>query len=163
TEKLDPFKDLVAERIFVTSKDGTKLPMFVLHQKGIPLNGNNPTILSAYGGFGIGSPPHSHRELAPFFRRGGVFAWADLRGGDEYGEAWHDGGRLGNKQNSFDDFVASAEALIAAGYTRPEKLGIMGQSNGGLLVSAAITERPDLFRAAKISVPLTDMLRYDTS
>ncbi len=147
------------ERLFATSRDGTRVPMFVLSRAGDP-PGPRPTVLYGYGGFNVNqTPAFSSRALA-FVERGGVWASAVLRGGGEYGEEWHRGGMLDRKQNVFDDFVACAERLIEGGVTTPEHLGILGGSNGGLLVAAALTQRPELFRAAVSLVPLTDMLRY---
>ena len=146
--------------IFYESKDGTKVPMYVIHKKGIVLDGNNPTILTGYGGFGLGMSPYFVKTLLPWLARGGVYAHAGIRGGDEYGEEWHRAGMLDKKQNVFDDFIAAAEYLIDVGYTKPDRLAIMGGSNGGLLVGAAMTQRPELFRVVVCSVPLLDMLRY---
>lgn len=145
---------------FYTSKDGTRVPIFVVHKKGIQLDGTNPTLLYGYGGFNIGISPSFVGSWASFINRGGVFAQAGIRGGDEYGEAWHQDGMLLNKQNTFDDFVAAAEYLMEEGYTSREKLAIYGGSNGGLLIGAVITQRPDLYRAAICAVPLLDMIRY---
>lgn len=145
---------------FYTSKDGTKVPIFLIHKKGIKLDGTNPTLLYGYGGFNIGMSPRFVGTWASFVNRGGVYAIAAIRGGDEYGEAWHQDGMLFKKQNCFDDFIAAGEYLISEGYTNTEKLAIYGGSNGGLLVGAVITQRPDLFKAAICAVPLLDMIRY---
>ncbi len=153
-------KDIVADIKFYESKDGTRVPIFVMHKKGITLNGNNPTLLYGYGGFNIGMSPSFVGLPATFINRGGVYAIACIRGGDEYGESWHEDGMLLNKQNGFDDFIAAAEYLIAEGYTNSERLGIRGGSNGGLLIGAMVTQRPDLFKAAICAVPLLDMVRY---
>jgi prolyl oligopeptidase len=148
------------KQVWYESKDGTKVPMFVVHKKGLSLDGNNPTILYGYGGFDISMTPFFSATLFPWFEAGGVFAVANLRGGGEFGNAWHEAGMLDKKQNVFDDFIAAAEHLIEAGYTRPERLGCAGGSNGGLLTGAVLTQRPDLFSAVVVDVPLLDMLRY---
>jgi prolyl oligopeptidase len=142
------------------SRDGTSIPMFLVHRKGLPRDGRNPTLLYGYGGFNISLTPAFAARVAPFLERGGVFAEVNLRGGAEYGEAWHRAGMLDKKQNVFDDFIAAAEHLVREKVTSPERLAISGRSNGGLLTSAALTQRPDLFRAAISGVPLTDMVRY---
>ena len=147
---------------FFTSKDGTKVPMFITYKKGITLNGNNPTLLYGYGGFNIPSTPGFSISNAFFLEQGGVYAVVNLRGGNEYGEAWHKGGMLQNKQHVFDDFIAAAEFLIKTKYTNPQKLAIRGGSNGGLLVGAAMTQRPELFKVAIPQVGVMDMLRYHT-
>lgn len=148
------------KQVWYESKDGTKISMFLIHRTGLELNGKNPTILYGYGGFNISMTPRFSATLFPWFESGGVYAVANLRGGGEYGEAWHRAGMLDKKQNVFDDFIAAAEWLIDHGYTKPEHLGVAGGSNGGLLVGAAITQRPDLFSAAICGVPLLDMIRY---
>jgi prolyl oligopeptidase len=148
------------KQVFYESKDGTRVSMFVAHKKGLALDGARPTILTGYGGFNISETPMFSATLFPWFEDGGVYALPNLRGGGEYGDAWHEAGMLGEKQNVFDDFVAAAEWLIANRYTNPGKLAIAGGSNGGLLTGAAITQRPDLFAAAIVAVPLLDMLRY---
>ncbi|HKQ97789.1 MAG TPA: prolyl oligopeptidase family serine peptidase [Candidatus Polarisedimenticolia bacterium] len=145
---------------FFPSKDGTRIPMFVVMKKGRPLDGNAPTILYGYGGFNVSQTPDFSRSLVWWLERGGVYAEAQLRGGGEYGEAWHRAGMLDKKQNVFDDFLAAARYLVAAKYTKPERLAVYGGSNGGLLVGAAITQGPDLFHAAVCAVPLLDMVRY---
>lgn len=145
---------------FYTSKDGTRVPIFVMHKKGVTLDGNNPTLLYGYGGFNVGMSPSYVGLAATFINRGGVYAIACIRGGDEYGEKWHEDGMLTKKQNCFDDFIAAGEYLIAEGYTNTDKLAIRGGSNGGLLVGAMVTQRPDLFKAAICAVPLLDMIRY---
>ncbi len=147
-------------QVHYPSKDGTRIPMFLLHRRGIARDGSNPTLLTAYGGFNISLGPAYRAALPAWLERGGVFALPNLRGGGEFGEAWHQAGMRGNKQNVFDDFIAAAEWLVAEGYTAPERLGISGGSNGGLLVGAALTQRPDLFRAVVCQVPLLDMVRY---
>lgn len=153
-------KDIESKMVFYPSKDGTKIPMFIVSKKGVKLDGTNPTILYGYGGFNIAMGPGFIGTTASFINRGGVYAVACLRGGNEYGEKWHQEGMLFKKQNTFDDFIAAAEYLIAEKYTNPEKLAIKGGSNGGLLVGATVTQRPELFRAAICAVPLLDMIRY---
>lgn len=152
--------DYETRRVFVTSKDGTRLPMFVTHRRGLPLDGSNPTLLYAYGGFKISLTPGFSPQTMGFLERGGVFAQPSLRGGFEYGEAWHRAGMRENKQNVFDDFIAAAEWLIENEYTQPAKLAIYGGSNGGLLVGAVMTQRPELFGAALPAVGVLDMLRF---
>jgi prolyl oligopeptidase len=147
-------------QVWFTSKDGTKVPMFVFHKKGLALNGKNPTLLSGYGGFNISMTPSFAGDRYLWLEHGGVFAVANLRGGSEFGEDWHRAGMLDKKQNVFDDFIAAAEYLIAQKYTDKDHLAIRGGSNGGLLVGVAFTQRPDLFRAVVCAVPLLDMLRY---
>jgi prolyl oligopeptidase len=134
--------------------------MFLVHKKGLKLDGRNPTLLTGYGGFRVSSTPNFSSRAAVWVEGGGVYALANLRGGGEFGEAWHKAGMLDKKQNVFDDFIGAAEWLIQNKYTRPEKLCISGGSNGGLLVGAALTQRPELFGAVVCSVPLLDMLRY---
>lgn len=148
------------EQQWYTSKDGTKVSMFVVSKRGIALDGRNPTLLTGYGGFSASMTPWYSPDLFAWLERGGVYALPNLRGGGEYGEGWHQAGMREHKQNVFDDFIAAAEHLIAAGYTQPKHLGIRGGSNGGLLVGAAMTQRPDLFGAVVCSVPLLDMVRY---
>lgn len=147
-------------QIFFTSKDGTKVPMFVSHKKGLKLDGKNPCYLYGYGGFQINLTPSFNTSAAMFMEQGGVYCVVNLRGGSEYGERWHKEGMLENKQNVFDDFIAAAEYLIAHGYTSSEKLAIAGGSNGGLLVGACMTQRPDLYAVALPAVGVMDMLRY---
>ena len=148
------------QQVWLTSRDGTRLPMFLIHRAGLARDGARPTVLYGYGGFDISMVPVFLRGAHVLLEAGGVFAMANLRGGGEFGEAWHRAGMLDRKQNVFDDGIAAAEWLIAEGYTRPERLAVQGASNGGLLVGAMITQRPDLFRAAVCQVPLIDMLRY---
>ncbi|HEU4648559.1 MAG TPA: prolyl oligopeptidase family serine peptidase [Gemmatimonadales bacterium] len=142
------------------SRDGTPITMFLVHPRGLALDGNNPTYLTGYGGFNVSMTPGFSRSLLLWLEQGGVVAIPNLRGGGEYGETWHQAGMLANKQNTFDDFIAAAEWLIANGYTRPGRLAASGGSNGGLLMGAVLTQRPDLFRAVVVQVPLLDMLRY---
>jgi len=142
------------------SKDGTRVPMFIVNKKGVKKDGRNPTLLTAYGGFNVSLTPSFSRTAYLWMEHGGVYAVANLRGGAEFGEDWHRAGMLGNKQNVFDDMIAAAEHLIAEKYTDKDHLAIQGGSNGGLLMGAMITQRPDLFRAVVCQVPLLDMLRY---
>ncbi|MFL5304049.1 MAG: prolyl oligopeptidase family serine peptidase [Polyangia bacterium] len=148
------------ERVMVTSRDGTRLPLFLAHRKGVPRDGSRPAVLYGYGGFAINMLPTWTPSAIPFLERGGVYAVAVLRGGGEYGEDWHRAGMLDKKQNVFDDFIAAGTWLVDHRVTRPQHLAISGGSNGGLLVGAALTQRPDLFRAVVCKVPLADMLRY---
>lgn len=145
---------------FVTSKDGTKFPIFIAHKKGLKLDANNPTILYGYGGFNVSETPNYRVTAATWIKLGGVYVSASIRGGGEYGGAWHDAGTKLKKQNVFDDFIAAAEWLIANKYTQPAKLAINGGSNGGLLVGAVVNQRPDLFGAAVPQVGVMDMLRF---
>lgn len=148
------------KQVWFESKDKTKVPMFIVHKKGLKLDGNNPTFLTGYGGFNISRTPAFSATAVAWIEQGGVYALPNLRGGGEFGKAWHEAGKLDKKQNVFDDFIAAAEFLIKEKYTRPEKLAIAGGSNGGLLVGAFITQRPELCRAALCAVPLLDMVRY---
>ena len=159
TPGIDPSGYEVAQ-IWYTSKDGTKVPMFVFHKKGLALNGKNPTLLTGYGGFNVSLTPTFSGGRYLWLEHGGVYAVANLRGGAEFGEDWHRAGMLDKKQNVFDDFIAAAEFLISDKITDKEHLAIQGGSNGGLLMGAMITQRPDLFRAVVCQVPLLDMLRY---
>jgi prolyl oligopeptidase len=157
---IDPVQLQIEQRWF-NSKDGTRVPMFVVSRKGLALNGRNPTLLSGYGGFNVGRTPFFNRNvMLLLLEHGGVYVDVQLRGGNEFGEDWHRAGMLGQKQNVFDDFIAAAEYLIAEKYTDADHLAIQGGSNGGLLMGAALTQRPELFRAVVCQVPLLDMLRY---
>jgi prolyl oligopeptidase len=148
------------KQVFFTSKDGTKVPMFLTYKKGMKLDGNNPTLIYGYGGFNIPSTPGFSVSNAFFMEQGGIYAVVNLRGGSEYGEKWHKAGMKENKQNVFDDFIGAAEYLIKEKYTNNQKIAIRGGSNGGLLVGAAMTQRPDLFKVAIPQVGVMDMLRY---
>lgn len=152
--------DFVTKQVFYTSKDGTKIPMFIMHKRGLVLDGNNPTLLYGYGGFNISLSPSFSVSRIMFLENGGVYAIASLRGGGEYGEDWHKAGMLERKQNVFDDFIAAAEFLISEKYTSSAKLAINGGSNGGLLVGACMTQRPELFKVAIPAVGVLDMLKY---
>lgn len=147
-------------QVFYTSKDGTRVPMFISHKKGIRLDGGNPTYLYGYGGFNIPLMPSFSSSILVWMEMGGIFVQANLRGGGEYGKEWYQAGTLGRKQNVFDDFIAAAEWLIDNGYTSTPKLAIGGGSNGGLLVGACLTQRPDLFGACLVAVGVLDMLRF---
>ena len=151
-----------SKQVFYTSKDGTKVPMIITHKKGIELDGNNPTMLYGYGGFNVSLTPSFSTANTVWLENGGVYAVANLRGGGEYGKKWHKAGTQLQKQNVFDDFIAAGEFLIEEGYTSSEKLAIKGGSNGGLLVAACMTQRPDLFKVALPAVGVLDMLRYHT-
>lgn len=152
--------DYETKQVFYGSKDNTQVPMFITYKKGIKLDGNNPTLLSAYGGFNISLTPNFSVGTLVWLEMGGVYAVPNLRGGGEYGEEWHQAGMKLKKQNVFDDFIAAAEWLIGNGYTKSDKLAIAGGSNGGLLVGACMTQRPDLFGAALPAVGVMDMLRF---
>ena len=152
--------DYDVDQIFFESKDGTSIPMFVTHKKNVKLDGSNPVLLYGYGGFDISLTPGFSANRIPFLEAGGIYAQVNLRGGGEYGEAWHLAGTKMNKQNVFDDFISAAEWMIEHGFTSPEKLAILGGSNGGLLVGACMTQRPDLYAVAIPQVGVMDMLRY---
>ncbi|HUD70580.1 MAG TPA: prolyl oligopeptidase family serine peptidase, partial [Dongiaceae bacterium] len=153
-------EDFEVKQVFYKSKDGTQVPMFIAHKKGLKLDGNRPTLLYGYGGFRISMTPTFAPSRIAWMEMGGVFALPNLRGGGEYGEAWHHAGTKTQKQNVFDDFIAAGEWLIANGYTKPARLAISGGSNGGLLVGACLTQRPDLFGATLPAVGVMDMLRF---
>ena len=166
--KAEETPNYATEQVWYRSKDGTRVSMFLVHRKDLPRDGDRPfdgaqgrpVLLSGYGGFNISRTPAYDPGNFPFLDRGGMFALANLRGGGEYGEAWHRAGMLERKQNVFDDFIAAAEFLIAEGHTAPGRIAIEGGSNGGLLVGAAMIQRPDLFGAVLCRVPVADMLRY---
>jgi len=147
-------------QVFYRSKDGTRVPMFLTHRKGLKLDGSNPTLLYGYGGFNISETPAFSAARLVWLEAGGVFAVANIRGGNEYGEAWHQAGMLERKQNVFDDFIAAAQWLSANRYAMSKRLAITGGSNGGLLVAACMVQRPELFGAVVAHVPVIDMLRY---
>lgn len=157
--KFNP-EDFTSKQVWYKSKDGTDIPMFIVHKKGVERNGQNPTLLYGYGGFNISLTPSFSTSNIVFLENGGVYAMANLRGGGEFGEEWHQQGMMENKQNVFDDFIAAAEYLVDEGYTSPDRLAIKGRSNGGLLVGAAMTQRPELFAVALPGVGVMDMLRY---
>lgn len=150
----------VARQIFYESKDGTKIPLFLVHRRGITLDGNNPVLLYGYGGFNISRTPSFSTAILLWLEQGGVYAMPNLRGGGEFGEEWHRAGMLEKKQNVFDDFISAAEWLIDNGYTRPQRLAIEGGSNGGLLTAVCAVQRPELYGAVLVRVPVIDMLRY---
>jgi prolyl oligopeptidase len=157
--RIDPL-DYEVSQVWYPSKDGTRVSMFLIHRKGLVKDRQRPTLLYGYGGFNVNQTPSYSGAKFAWLEKGGVLAIANLRGGGEYGEKWHQAGMLERKQNVFDDFIAAAEWLVKEGYTRPGRLAIQGGSNGGLLVGAAITQRPELFGAAVCQVPVADMLRY---
>ena len=148
------------ERVFVVSKDGTRVPVFITHHKALRKDGANPTMLYGFGGFGLSEVPRFRPEVIAFLERGGVYATANIRGGGEYGQTWHEAGMFEKKQNVFDDFIAAAEYLVREQYASPQTLGIMGGSNGGLLVGAVMEQRPDLFAVALLGAAVLDMLRF---
>ena len=147
-------------QVWYESRDGTKVSMFLVHPKGLVLDGNNPVLLFGYGGFNVSERPRFSASRILWMERGGIYALPNLRGGGEYGEEWHEAGMLEKKQNVFDDFIAAGEYLIDHGYCRSERLAIEGGSNGGLLTAACMVQRPDLFGAVLVRVPVIDMLRY---
>ncbi len=151
---------ITTEQVWYESKDGTRVPMFLVYRDGFPRDGRRPTLLYGYGGFNVSLTPGFRTLAALWVEHGGIYAMANLRGGGEFGDAWHKAGMLGNKQNVFDDFIAAAEWLIDNDYTNPDKLAIQGGSNGGLLVGAALTQRPELYRAVLCAFPDLDMVRY---
>lgn len=153
-------ENLVLKQEWFKSKDQTSVPMFIIHKRNIKLDYSNPTVLYGYGGFTVNLTPMFSHQIQPFLQKGGVFVFANIRGGGEFGEEWHKAGTLENKQNCFDDFIAAAEFLINKGYCNKEKLAIMGGSNGGLLVGACMTQRPELCKAVVCQAPVLDMLRY---
>ncbi len=157
-----PFEtsEYLTDQVFFSSKDGTRVPMFIVHQRNLARDGNNPTLLYGYGGFGISPMPIFNPTIIAFLEQGGIYAHANIRGGGEYGQAWHEAGMKQKKQNVFDDFIAAAEYLITEKYTSPERLAMSGASNGGLLVGAVMAQRPDLFRVALPAQGVLDMLRY---
>ncbi|HEY1007977.1 MAG TPA: prolyl oligopeptidase family serine peptidase, partial [Sphingobacteriaceae bacterium] len=158
--KFDPSR-YESKQVFYKSKDGTKVPMIITHKKGLQLNGKNPTLLYGYGGFNVSLTPAFSTSTIILLEQGGVYAVPNLRGGGEYGEKWHLAGTKMQKQNVFDDFIAAAEYLISNKYTSRDYLAISGGSNGGLLVGAAMTQRPDLFKVVFPAVGVLDMLRYN--
>ena len=156
---VDPMQFEV-KQIWYSSKDGTAIPMFFMHKKGLARDGNNPTLLYGYGGFGISITPYFDKDMIMFLEHGGVYAIANLRGGGEFGKKWHEAGQKERKQNVFDDFIAASEWLIRKNYTNPKRLAIFGWSNGGLLTAVALTQRPDLFKAVIVGAPVLDMVRF---
>jgi prolyl oligopeptidase len=148
------------EQVFTTSADGTRVPIFLIHRKGVPSNGATPTYLYGYGGFNISITPMFYPEALEWVEMGGLYAVATLRGGGEYGTAWHEAGMKAHKQNVFDDFIAAARFLVSSGRTRTDRLAIGGHSNGGLLIGACLTQHPELFGAAVPGVGVMDMLRF---
>jgi len=153
-------KDFVTEQVFFKSTDGTTIPMFLTYKKDMQMDGERPVLLYGYGGFNISLTPGFRLTAIPFLEAGGIYAVVNLRGGGEYGKKWHDAGTKAQKQNVFDDFISAAEFLIKEKYTNPSKIAIQGGSNGGLLVGACMTQRPDLFRVALPAVGVMDMLRF---
>jgi prolyl oligopeptidase len=152
--------DYETTQVWYESKDGTRVSMFLVSKNGLPKDGNRPVLLTGYGGFNISLTPAFDPSNFVFLEKGGIYAVPNLRGGGEYGEAWHEAGMCERKQNVFDDFIAAAEWLVASGYTNPKRIAIEGGSNGGLLTAAVMLQRPDLFGAVLCRVPVADMLRY---
>jgi prolyl oligopeptidase len=157
--RFDP-EDFVIEQVWFESRDQTRIPMFLIYQKGIERDGKNPTVIHGYGGFDVSLLPKFAAHIIPFLERGGIYAIVNARGGGEFGEEWHRAGLRENKQNVFDDFIAAGERLINDGYTRSSKLGCFGWSNGGLSVNAVAVQRPDLWKAVVGGAPVTDMARF---
>ncbi|MGH3166892.1 MAG: prolyl oligopeptidase family serine peptidase [Trebonia sp.] len=155
-----PAAEYLTERVFVSSPDGTRVPLFLTRKRGLPRDGDARVLLYGYGGVGASLTPAFHPDWATWLERGGIFALASLRGGGEYGRSWYHDGRLGRKQNVFDDFCACARWLASSGWTRPERIAINGGSNGGLLVGACLTQHPELFGAAVANAGVLDMLRF---
>jgi prolyl oligopeptidase len=156
-------KNFELKQVWYESSDKTRIPLFLLHRKGLTPDGATPTMLYGYGGFGVSVVPSFNPHLIPFLEQGGIYALANIRGGGEFGEAWHQAGIREKRQKVFDDFIAAAEWLIAAGYTSADHLGCYGWSNGGLLVNGVAVQRPDLWRAVVAGGPVTDLLRFHTS
>jgi prolyl oligopeptidase len=156
-------EDFVSKIDYATSKDGTRIPLIISHSADMKKDGSNPTILYGYGGFNISLGPNFSAGALALCKRGGIYVNACLRGGGEFGEEWHEAGMKEKKQNVFDDFIAAGEYLVSEGYTSEEHLGIMGGSNGGLLTGACLVQRPDLYAAAVVAVPLLDMIRYHSN
>jgi prolyl oligopeptidase len=152
--------EFVTKQEFFKSKDGTNVPMFIVHKRGLNMDGNNPVLMYGYGGFNISLTPSFSISRLLFLEQGGVYVMVNLRGGGEYGDDWHDAGIKMNKQNVFDDMIAATEYMIEKGYTNSEKTAVVGGSNGGLLVGAVMTQRPDLYKVAVPQVGVMDMLRY---
>jgi prolyl oligopeptidase len=146
--------------VWATSKDGTKVPMFLAYKKGVAKDGNRPVLIDGYGGFEISEKPYFPGTMFPWMERGGIYALSCLRGGGEFGRQWHEAGRLARKQNVFDDFYACAQYFVDQGISKPSRIAAIGGSNGGLLTGAALTQRPDLYGAIVCEVPLLDMLRF---
>ncbi len=155
------FENYDVKQEWFRSVDGTKVPMFIVHKKGLKADGETPTLLYGYGGFDVSMTPGFSKSTAHWLEQGGIYAVANLRGGGEFGAEWHEAGMLDRKQNVFDDFISAGQHLITAGYTNTDKLAVAGGSNGGLLTGAAVTQAPELFEAAVVQVPLLDMVRYD--
>lgn len=163
TDQMEVELDLgrfTTRQVWFESKDGTRVPMFIVHRKDIKLDGSNPTLLYGYGGFNVSCTPSFRENRFVWLEQGGIFALANIRGGGEFGRQWHEAGRLANKQNVYDDFIAAAEFLVQNKYSRPDKLAISGASNGGLLVGACVVQRPELYQAVLCGVPLLDMIRF---